>query len=667
MAWRAWLRGLCILAVVVAGSALQAVAAADLPDQRVQFREALAAAGRGQPAGWKRLSAGLSDAGYPLAPYIEYTALRRRMAKLPQAEAEAFIARWPDSLPASDLRDAWLREAGRRGDWAGFRALWRPRAATDLQCLALSARLAAGGKLDFATDLAPLWAGSRPLPAECDPVLRAARAGGVLSDTEVLARVERAATAGEARAAAAAAALLAGAQRAAAERIAAALRDPADTLAKARQWADEPSAREAIAWAFVRRARRDSAAAETAWATLEPRFRWDESQRNRILNAIALYRATSYSPDALARLDALPPAADDEGTREWRVRLALAAGDPAATLAALDRLDATQQADARWRYLRARMLDRLDRNAEARALFAVLAREANFHGFLAADWLGEPYSICPRGPQPAPAVDERLARQPDLLRAFEFRELGMLREARREWDFALAKFDATERERAAALAAARGWHDRAVFAYSAEPATQRYYAERFPLALEKLLRSETEAARIDVAWAYAIIRAESAWMTDARSHADAYGLMQLLPAVGKQVARTSGLPYTDAGNLLDPELNVRLGTRYLAEMAGRYAGSPWLASAAYNAGAGRVDRWLAERGKLEPDFFIETIPFRETREYVARVLAFSVIYDWRLNGRVLPLAARMPRRGQAFLPPGTAVMRKEVRCAGEPS
>ena len=140
-------------------------------------------------------------------------------------------------------------------------------------------------------------------------------------------------------------------------------------------------------------------------------------------------------------------------------------------------------------------------------------------------------------------------------------------------------------------------------------------------------------------------------MSDARSHADAYGLMQLLPSVAKKVARAAKLSYSRPSDLFDPALNIQLGTIFLGQMADQYQGSPWLASAAYNAGSAPVGRWLAARGNLEPDFFIETIPYKETREYVARVLAFSVIYDWRMNTTVIPLAPRLPKVGQAYQAP----------------
>jgi soluble lytic murein transglycosylase len=138
--------------------------------------------------------------------------------------------------------------------------------------------------------------------------------------------------------------------------------------------------------------------------------------------------------------------------------------------------------------------------------------------------------------------------------------------------------------------------------------------------------------------------------------------MQLLPGVAKHLAQSEKIPYNRPSDLFDPTLNIELGTRYLGRMADRYDGNPWLASAAYNAGEAPVGRWLDARGSLDPDFFIETIPYKETREYVARVLAFSVIYDWRMNGKALALSSRMPRIGQAYAAPSAATPRKGVTC-----
>jgi soluble lytic murein transglycosylase len=128
------------------------------------------------------------------------------------------------------------------------------------------------------------------------------------------------------------------------------------------------------------------------------------------------------------------------------------------------------------------------------------------------------------------------------------------------------------------------------------------------------------------------------------------------------VAKRNGFDWGGGDTLYDPVTNIALGTRYLAQMAARFNGSPWLASAAYNAGPNKVDQWLAARGTLAPDLFVATIPFKETREYVARVMAFSLIYDWRLHGQAVPLSTRMNTIGQPYGRPNAMTARRPISC-----
>jgi len=506
-----------------------------------------------------------------------------------------------------------------------------------------------------------LWLTAASLPDACDAAIAWSKSKDKLGAALIWQRIDLAARAGHAAVIDNLAGLLDAAERAAAEHTAAAIRDPAAALNQAANGPDATHAREAAALTLTRLARRDSDAAVSKSDTLATHFHFDAEQRGRIARAIAISRASSFAPDALQRLAALPADATDDAAREWRVRTAVSAQDWNATLAALDALSPAQAADARWRYLRARTLVKLERSEEAEKIFADVAREANFHGFLAADWLEQPYAICPNTASVDADASDTVRRDPSLIRAFEFFAIDLLPEARREWEFALRGFDARQRRAAAAAATQLGWYDRAVYTLN-QGDDLRLYDLRFPLARRKQIERDAHSAGIDPAWAYAIIRAESAWTTDARSAADAWGLMQLLPGTARQLAKVENVAFSAAGALFDPDLNIRLGTRYLSNMADRYDGSPWLASAAYNAGPDPVGRWLAARDTLEPDFFIETIPYKETRDYVARVLAFSVIYDWRLHGSALPLVSRLPRIGQAYTPPGADTPRKSAMC-----
>ncbi len=646
---------------VIGWTPLAAVAAVstELAAQRERFPMVWETALHGPDLAWRKLASGLES--YPLYPYLELASLQQRMSDLKPAEVKKFLAAWPDTLPAHTLREAFLRELARRGDWKNFDALYTESANTELRCDALQAHLVLGQAIDFKQDVEPLWLSAGTLPPACDAVFASAQIQHELTPALIWQRIGVAMNAGHAAVVTSLAAMLDDAGRTAAQRIAAAIGDPATALAQADGWPDTPRTRDALVAGFIHLTRRDSDAAEIQWAKLSTQFHFDADQRDRILRNIAVYRASSYSPDALARLTTLPADANDDVSHEWRVRVALAAQDWKAALDALAVMSPAQTADARWRYLRARVLVKLNRKDEATPIFASVAQEANFHGFLAADWLKQPYTICATQIDPDAKADAALQRDPNLARAFEFFAINRLPEARREWDFASARLDDSQRRRAAELASSLGWYDRAVYTFN-KGDDLRLYDLRFPLAQRDQIVRDARDAGIDPAWAYAIIRAESAWTTDARSGADAWGLMQLLPGTARQLAKVDNVSFSGADALFDPDLNIRLGTRYLGNMAVRFDGSPMLATAAYNAGADPVGRWIDARDSLEPDFFIETIPYKETREYVARVLAFAVIYDWRLHGTVLPLASRLPHIGQAYAPPGDDAVRKAVVC-----
>lgn len=185
------------------------------------------------------------------------------------------------------------------------------------------------------------------------------------------------------------------------------------------------------------------------------------------------------------------------------------------------------------------------------------------------------------------------------------------------------------------------WFDRAVFALGKQPAELRMYDLRFPLRHETTIRSEATKNGLDPAWITAEIRAESVFNPRARSPANARGLMQVLPSTAASVAKRIGLTdYVNADSLYDADTNIIIGSAYLRQLLDQYS-QTYLTIAAYNGGPGSVQRWLSQRPNYDPDLWIETINYKETREYVARVLAFSVIYDWRINGDTLLLTDRL--------------------------
>ena len=647
-----------LLTIVALFAASSVHAQESIDAQRAAFKQAYANAQQQGGDGWRQLASGLRD--YPLYPYLQAAALEHDLKQTDLATVQSYIKQYPDWIPASDLRRDFLFELARRQDWKDFLALYQPNLGDALTCDALQARLSGGTTLDFDRDLADLWS-KASLPDACDPVFNAAHDQGLLTSTRLWSRIDRAADAGQAGTIGKLANWLPQGDRATAQQLAQALRDPASAVAAASSWPDTLRTSEAATLALTRLARRQSASADTAWQNLQTHFTFSESQRDQILRTLALFHATDFDENALTRLIDLPAAAQSDSTREWRARIALAEQDWNAVLAAIAAMSDTQKLDGEWRYFRARALAALNRSGEAQPVFAALAKEPTFFGFLAADKLNQPYAICPLQLADDPQREQELLSRPGLLRAFELYAVGLPKFARREWSRALQGDDQTTQRLAADLANQRGWYDRAVFTLSSGDAL-RLYELRFPLATQDGVVPQAEQAGIEPAWAYGILRAESAWMSDARSGADARGLMQLVPATAAMVARSNGLNWNGGDTLYDPAVNITLGTRYLAQLASRYNGAPWLGSAAYNAGPNKVDQWLAARGTLAPDVFVATIPYKETREYVARVMAFSVIYDWRLNGNAVPLATRMSPIGQTYGLPNAMTAKRSIDC-----
>ena len=146
-------------------------------------------------------------------------------------------------------------------------------------------------------------------------------------------------------------------------------------------------------------------------------------------------------------------------------------------------------------------------------------------------------------------------------------------------------------------------------------------------------------------------------MHDVRSRAGAIGLMQLMPATGRATARAARIPYRGRATLTDPESNIALGTRYLSDMFYRFDEQHALATAAYNAGPHRVDRWIRNLTAMPAPIWIETIPYDETRKYVQRVLEANAVFHWRLTDKT--------RRVSALLKP-VAGPSQLARVAREP-
>jgi soluble lytic murein transglycosylase len=626
------LAGLCIAPVSRAQS---------LDTQRPVVRDALAAAEAG------RLDGAMSSAlvRHPLYSWVEFASLRRQIDAVSTPQAQAFLKRHEGQAVAEQFRSLWLAALARRQEWPTFLAAWKPTENLSLQCAHLQARQATGRTDAAWTQQAQaIWRkGAKSLPDGCEPVFNVLASQGGLTPALRWERIEAAAAERQTGVMRSAARGLPAEEGALAADYAAFI----DAIhPRALNWPKTERSRRMAAHGLARLAQNDPDTAERLLPQYADALGMGESERGQVLYQVALWTVASYGPDSARRLGNVPESAYDERLHEWRVREALSRGDWPAALAALKKMPPAQRADSRWRYFEARMSEKTGDRASAQRLFRETAASPTFHGFLAADRLEQPYALCAWIPNdPAPAK-QMVARDPAIVRAMELWQLERPGWATAEWNEALSRFDDTQRRIAVEVARDNGWFDRAVFSLGRQPDEQRLYTLRFPLHHDDTIKREATKHNIDPAWVAAEIRAESIFNPKARSGANAMGLMQVLPGTGAGVAKRWSIPYAGAASLYDADTNIAIGTAYLREMEDKY-GVPYVAIAAYNAGPAPTARWQAQRPGFDPDVWIETISYKETREYVARVLAFSVIYDWRLNGTALPVTDRMMGRVQA--------------------
>src|SRR5690606_32048207 len=570
--------------------------------------------------------------------------LARDLGALTHARANDVLARYKDDPVGAAFREAWLSALARREDWKAFRAAWAPGIdGTTLACHELHARHATGAAdATWDATVQALWReAGESLPDACDPVFEALQSRGKLTTATRWARMDAAAIAGSSSLMRYLVRGMPDAERPLAERYAGYVASPD---ASAANWPKTARSRLVASHALAHLAQADPGRAESLLPQVADALGFDDEARARVLYQVGLWSVASYLPDSARRLAAVPAAAQDDRLREWRVREALSREDWPAALRLIRAMPEAQRNSSRYAYFEGRLAGLAGDEAAARERYAVAARAPDFHGFLAADRIDAPYALCPLRPNENPADIALVAADPSLKRALLLYDLDRNGWAVREWRDALSRFNDNQRQLAVARAQDAGWFDRAVFYLGRDkPEEQRLYELRFPLEHEALIRREAARHKLDPAWIAAQIRAESTFTAHARSPADARGLMQVLPSTGAAVARKLGRKWNGAASLYDPETNIVLGTAYLRQMLDEYR-SPPVAIAAYNAGPRPVARWQAERAGLESDFWIETMNYHETRDYVPRVLAFSVLYDWRLDGDARRLTDRLNGR-----------------------
>lgn len=293
----------------------------------------------------------------------------------------------------------------------------------------------------------------------------------------------------------------------------------------------------------------------------------------------------------------------------------------------LETLSAEARNKQEWRYWQAIAMPE-----QQSALLELLSQERGFYPMLAAFRLNKPYQV--KWLEPETALNTQ--HQPTLKRIHALRELKRFEQAKSVWVELLQAVDFEQKLALSTYAHQQHWYDLSVEG-TIQAKAWDYLPLRLPNAYQEWFQLHLQGKSVTPSFAMAIARQESAWNAQARSHANALGLMQLLPSTAKQTADKQHLPFTGEQDLLNPFTNIMLGTAHLEELNQKYPNNRILIAAAYNAGTHRVERWLKRaNGKLAMDEFIASIPFLETRGYVQNVLAYDYYYQ-RLQQQSEPM------------------------------
>lgn len=660
---RSWRRvGAALLAVAALSGSLPACAA-EGDTLIVDAREALRRKDGAKLASARSAAVAMQ---HPLAMWVEYWELGNRLAQAQQDELDAFYARWKGSYVEDRLRNDWLLELGRRRDWAHF-AVDHPRFRMnddrEVSCYALLVEHQAGKDVRDAALAA--WLAQREPDDGCALLAATLVDARKFGSAEIWRKARVSMDGGRLRSVRQAVVLLSTGLATSLGEIG---DNPARYLAKSASAAQRASA-ELTTLALMRMAANDPDA-----AAAQLNERWDRA----LPPDLAAWAWASVAKQAALKL--LPDASDHfrraelragragieaewpDETHAWKVRAALRAdaGRPRwqQVLQGINAMSEAEQRDPAWVYWKARGLKALAGSSQdgegmlalSQDMLAGIAGPLNFYGALAAEEIGDPFTLPPK---PAPLTEDEVAaaaRQPGLSRALMLIALGLRNEGVREWNFALRGMGDRELLAAAQRACDREVWDRCINTSDRSKA-EVDLEQRFPTPFRREVQVRTKEIGLDAAYVYGLIRQESRFVLDARSGVGASGLMQIMPATARWTARKLGLDFS-IDQLTDRETNLRLGTSYLKLVLDDFEGSQALAAAAYNAGPGRPRRWR-EGPVLEAAAWAENIPFNETRDYVKKVLSNATIYAALLGQEPAPsLKTRLggaigPRQGPA--------------------
>ncbi|GLS84721.1 transglycosylase SLT domain-containing protein [Paraferrimonas haliotis] len=600
------------------------------PASQQQFESALKAINSSQFKEYQKLRQGL--AGYPLTVYLDFERDINNVASMTPAQFERFAKSLENTPLLNRARHRYLMAKGQQRQWQSFLEV-SPQVPNDtrLQCYYYRAQLQKGDPQLAWKGAGKLWLTGRSQVKACDVLFSEWKKSGVRTDQDVWNRLLLSLDSRQAGLARYLASQLSANKQALGQHLLAVYNNPKRIEKLTAKLSSDPWFEDIAALAIKRMARRNL---ETAFDWLDYYQGVGHLQRATAYNLsnhllrIGLIRQNESVKD---EIDQHLFASQQDNLVEIRLRWALAEQDWPAVGHWLGQLSETAKQSDRWQFWQARLYQRQGQQQAADAIFQQLAQNRGFYGFLAADKLHSPYALNAAPIDEDSSKQARIASLATTQRVHELLALGRYDQARSEWLYLLNTAIQASLPQFAIYAANQGWSNFAIEA-AIKAKTWDAISVRFPIDHQSVFQEFAKMRNLDSEDLFAIARRESAYNNGATSHVGARGLMQLMPATAKSTAATIGYRYQGSRQLYEVKPNIRLGSAYYKQLLEQFDSNRILAASSYNAGPNKTRAWLRQsQGTLDYATFIETIPYRETREYVQAVLSYRAIYQMLMN------------------------------------
>lgn len=583
---------------------------------------------------------------YPLYPYLEGMLLQKFIQHIDFEEMKSFVELYPETPLIKTIKDSWLLHQAKQKNWHHFIKGYNTYANHDnieLTCYFIQANY----KLNYPSsaiienfneEIKNIWLNSNQHPNACNLVFENWKKSGLMTRAMIWQKIKLAIHSNK----------FTFARHLSSNYLPKQENETVELWIKVHQNPNlitqkyyfskhnHPVVTEILMHGITNIAKKDPEKAIKIWGSLSNYaintnsnyeanlYKFTYRHHNNIIKSIAIALAKNSNANAWEWLNKISPEYKDQEVYNLQLTLALKNREWNKIISLYDNLPNNFKQQEKWLYWYARSLEHQGRTIESKRVLIELANNRSYYGFLSSSKLLKPYNFKFKPIEISNQQISLVLKNKSVQRAYELLHLDRINKANLEWNHAVKNMPEWELHAAAKLADNLSMPNWAIIALS-DAKQKDDLSLRFPQYYSNYIVNEANKNQLDPAWVFAVTRQESAFRPNVKSYAGALGLMQVMPKTGFMVARTMNMNLKNHKDILDINNNIKLGSKYLQLMLEQYKNLV-VATAAYNAGPGRIQKWLPNY-ETAADLWIETIPFKDTREYVQNVMTYTIIYQ----------------------------------------